>query len=238
MSDFKLQARNIYKSYPQGSSELEVLNDVSLEIHKGDAICILGPSGAGKSTLLHILGTLDQQTRGFLYYNNENLQKKTDEEISKFRNQKMGFVFQFHHLLAEFTALENVMIPSRIAGETKSHAKEKALTLLDQMGIVQRSHHFPSELSGGEQQRVAIARALMCKPEILFADEPTGNLDSKNSGMIQDVFFKLKEEYDLTLVAVTHDAQFAKRFPKKHILRDGKWQGEGKSFTSNPTDFI
>ena len=226
MNEILLRASNVKKSYPQGASSLEVLKGVDLEIRKGEALCIVGSSGAGKSTLLHILGGLDRPTGGFVYYRNENIFKKSDEDLSSFRNKKMGFVFQFHHLMSEFTALENVMMPSRIAGESKVHAKEKALTLLDQLGLGDRTHHHPSELSGGEQQRVAIARSLVQNPEILFADEPTGNLDSQNGGHIQEIFFKLKEEKNLTLITVTHDLSFAKRFPRQLTIHDGLWKND------------
>lgn len=219
-----LKAVDIHKSYAQGAGELEILRGVSLEIKQGEALAILGASGAGKSTLLQIMGTLDRPNRGELYCEGRDLLAMGDEELSRFRNSEMGFVFQFHHLLAEFSALENVMIPCRIAGEPLKAAREKAQHLLNFMGLSERAEHHPNQLSGGELQRVAIARALVRHPKILFADEPTGNLDSATSGKIQELFFRLKEEMNLALVVVTHDLAFATRFPKVYRMKDGLWQ--------------
>lgn len=220
-----IKASNIHKVYSHAMGQLEVLRGVSLEIKEGEALAILGSSGAGKSTLLQIMGTLDKPTKGELKCEGRNLLEMNDKELSQFRNAEMGFVFQFHHLLSEFTALENVMIPCRIAGEPTQRAREKALHLLDFMGLVDRAHHYPNELSGGELQRAAIARALVRHPKILFADEPTGNLDSQTSAKIQDLFFRLKEEMNLALVIVTHDLAFASRFPKVYQMKDGQWIG-------------
>ncbi|WII72026.1 ABC transporter ATP-binding protein [Bdellovibrio sp. 22V] len=219
-----LRAVDIHKSYSQGTGELEILRGISLEIKQGEALAILGSSGAGKSTLLQIMGTLDRPNRGELYCEGRNLLEMSDEELSRFRNSEMGFVFQFHHLLSEFSALENVMIPCRVAGESLKAAREKALHLLEFMGLAERFEHYPNQLSGGELQRVAIARALVRHPKILFADEPTGNLDSHTSGKIQELFFRLKEEMKLALVIVTHDLTFATRFPKVYRMKDGQWQ--------------
>lgn len=218
-----LSAVDIHKSYSQGVEELEILRGVSLDIREGEAFAILGASGAGKSTLLQIMGTLDRPTKGELYCEGRNLLLMSDDELSRFRNSEMGFVFQFHHLLSEFNALENVMIPCRVGGESIKVAKEKALHLLDFMGLADRRDHHPNQLSGGELQRVAIARALVRHPKILFADEPTGNLDSHTSGKIQELFFRLKEEMKLALVIVTHDLTFASRFPKIYRMKDGNW---------------
>jgi len=218
-----LSARNIRKSYPQGSGELPIVKDISLDIRQGEAICIVGASGAGKSTLLHILGTLDRPSSGDLYFQNRSLQAMSDEELARFRNKEMGFVFQFHHLLSEFTALENVMIPARISGLEKKEAEARAEEVLRLLGLGDRLQHFSSQLSGGELQRVAIARALICRPQILFADEPTGNLDSHNSQIIQNLFFELKQSLGLTLVVVTHDPQFSKKFAKVYRISDGHW---------------
>ncbi len=223
MSDLLLTARKIRKVYAQGAGELEIVKDLSIDIKKGEAICIVGSSGAGKSTFLHILGTLDRPTDGELRFQGQSLLDMSDEELARFRNREMGFVFQFHHLLSEFTALENVMIPARVAGIDKTEALGRAENLMKQMGLTTRMTHFPSQLSGGELQRVAIARALICKPQILFADEPTGNLDSQNSGMIQDLFFQLKESLGLTLIVVTHDPNFSRKFGKVHRISDGRW---------------
>lgn len=219
-----LKAVDIHKSYIQGTGELEILRGVSLDIKQGDAFAILGSSGAGKSTLLQIMGTLDRPNKGELYCEGRDLLAMNDDEISKFRNAEMGFVFQFHHLLGEFTAVENVMIPCRVGGESVKLAKEKAMHLLDFMGLADRADHYPNQLSGGELQRIAIARALVRHPKILFADEPTGNLDSMNSGKIQELFFRLKDEMKLALVVVTHDLTFATRFPKVYRMKDGLWQ--------------
>ncbi|QDK39688.1 lipoprotein-releasing system ATP-binding protein LolD [Bdellovibrio sp. NC01] len=218
-----MKATNIHKSYSHATGELEVLRGVSLEIKEGEALAILGSSGAGKSTLLQIMGTLDRPTSGELTCEGRDLLAMNDDEISQFRNAEMGFVFQFHHLLSEFNAVENVMIPCRVAGESPKLAREKALHLLEFMGLAERAHHFPNQLSGGELQRVAIARSLVRQPKILFADEPTGNLDSQTSGKIQELFFRLKEEMKLALVIVTHDLTFATRFPKVYRMKDGSW---------------
>ncbi len=222
-SNVFLKAVDIHKSYTQGTGELEILRGVSLEIQEGEALAILGASGAGKSTLLQIMGTLDRPNRGELHCNGRDLLAMGDEELSRFRNSEMGFVFQFHHLLSEFTALENVMIPCRVGGESIKLAREKALHLLEFMGLAERHQHYPNQLSGGELQRVAIARALVRHPKILFADEPTGNLDSQTSGKIQELFFRLKEDMKLALVIVTHDLTFAARFPKVYRMKDGQW---------------
>jgi len=223
MSNHILVTKRVVKSYEVKDGRLEVLKGIDLEIVKGEAICIMGASGSGKSTLLHILGTLDQPSLGKVYYNGEDLGRKSDDQLARFRNSKMGFVFQFHHLLPELTAVENASLPARIAGESKADGEEKAMSLLKLMGLEDRKDHYPSEMSGGERQRVAIARALIQKPDILFADEPTGNLDSRNGDVIQELFFSLKEELGLTLVVVTHDRQFASRFPTLYNIRDGEF---------------
>ena len=214
-----IRASRIEKSY----GNLQILRGLDFEVVAGEAVCILGASGAGKSTFLHILGTLDRPTRGTVTFNGEDLFAKSDGELSAFRARKLGFVFQFHHLLSEFTALENVMMPGRIVGETVAACEERARELLDAFGLLQRLTHYPSELSGGEQQRVAIARALFHKPQLLLADEPTGNLDSENSQRIQELFFQLKQEMGITLVVVTHDTRFAQRFPRSVRMADGQW---------------
>ena len=213
------------KSYPMGRGRLEVLRGIDLDIRRGEACCIVGPSGSGKSTLLHILGTLDRPTLGKMIFKGVDLTRESDEKLAAFRNQSMGFVFQFHHLMSEFTALENVMMPCRIAGMSLKEGRIQAEKLLDQLGLAQRMNHYPSEMSGGEQQRVAISRALVRRPEVLFADEPTGNLDSANAKRIQDLFFDLKNVLNLTLVVVTHDDAFAQKFPRVLRMRDGLWEG-------------
>lgn len=214
-----IRAAKITKNY----GSLQILRGLDFEIVAGEAVCILGASGAGKSTFLHILGTLDRPSSGTVYFHGEDLFAKSDNDLSAFRSKMLGFVFQFHHLLSEFTALENVMMPGRIAGMHPKDCRYRASGLLDYMGLSHRLTHYPSELSGGEQQRVAIARALFHRPPILLADEPTGNLDSENSRKIQDLFFQLKQEMGLTLVVVTHDTQFASRFPRSIRMADGNW---------------
>ncbi len=221
-----ISASCVTKSYPMGASRLEVLRGVDLNIRASEAVCIVGSSGAGKSTLLHILGTLDRPTLGKVYFKGIDLTRESDERLADFRNKAMGFVFQFHHLMSEFTALENVMMPCRIGGLSPREARKESELLLDRLGLSDRLEHFPSEMSGGEQQRVAIARALVRKPEILFADEPTGNLDTLNAAKIQKLFFELKEQMNLTLVVVTHDLAFATQFPRVLRMRDGLWDPE------------
>lgn len=223
MSDPLLSVRRLHKSYAQAKQPLEILKGLDTDFYPGEAVCIVGSSGAGKSTLLHILGALDRPTSGQVLFKNEDLFAKTDEQLAQFRNQTVGFVFQFHHLLAELTALENIMMPARIGGVPEKETRLRAEKLLGQMGLKERGHHYPSELSGGEQQRVAVARALIMSPKILLADEPTGNLDTENSRQIQELFFSLKQQLGLTLIVVTHDSNFASRFPRRLILKDGHW---------------
>ena len=223
MSSPLMQAFSIQKTYNQGDSSLNILRGIDLEIQQGEAICIMGPSGAGKSTLLHILGTLDKPTLGRIYFRGEEITSWSDQKISQFRNEKMGFVFQFHHLLAELSALENICLPLLIAGESRATAVPQAEELLEMMGLSDRKTHFPTELSGGERSRVAIARALIRKPEFLLADEPTGNLDTENDLKVQQIFFDIKKRFDLTFLAVTHDERFATKFPRVLRLKDGQW---------------
>lgn len=220
---YLMKASNVHKSYSRGIDELEVLRGIDFEIKQGESVAILGASGSGKSTLLHILGTLDSADKGNIFFEDKLISSFSEEELAAFRSEKMGFIFQFHHLLSEFTALENIMIPCRIAGDDIKQAHGRALELLDLMGMLSRKDHFPTQLSGGELQRVAIARALVRNPKILFADEPTGNLDSLNSLKIQDLFFELQRKYGLALVVVTHDLQFATRFPRVLQMKDGLW---------------
>jgi lipoprotein-releasing system ATP-binding protein len=210
-----------------GASRLEVLRGIDLEIRQGEAVCIVGSSGAGKSTLLHILGTLDRPTLGKVIFRGVDLSRESDEALAEFRNRAMGFVFQFHHLMSEFTAIENVMMPCRIGGLSLKESREKAEQLLELLGLKERLTHYPSELSGGEQQRVAIARALVRGPEILFADEPTGNLDTANAALIQELFFDLKKRLNLTLVVVTHAQDFSAKFPRVLRMRDGLILSDG-----------
>lgn len=223
MNEVLLSARKIYKAYDQGSQKLEILKGLDLEVQRGEAICIQGASGAGKSTFLHLLGTLDRPTDGQIWYEGKELSRLQDRELALFRNQKLGFVFQFHHLLPEFTAEENVMMPARIAkmGTVEMHAR--ARSLLEELGLSHRRTHYPSELSGGEKQRVAIARALINRPSMLLADEPTGNLDTANGQRLQELLFSLQKQYDLTMIVVTHDENFAAAFPRTLKMADGFW---------------
>ena len=212
-----ISCKNIHKLYDQ----LQVLKGVSLEIQKGDLACIVGPSGAGKSTLLHIIGTLDKADSGMVTINNQDISVLKDKELSDFRNQHLGFVFQFHHLLPEFSALENVSIPAFIAKKSESETKKRAMELLDFMGLKDRINHKPNELSGGEQQRVSVARALMNQPLVILADEPTGNLDTERSEELHQLFFDLKKEFNQTFIIVTHNELLADKADKKFVMKDG-----------------
>ncbi|WP_158963297.1 ABC transporter ATP-binding protein [Myroides fluvii] len=215
-----IRATNIRKSYGQ----LEVLKGVDIHIKEKEIISIVGASGAGKTTLLQILGTLDKPTiqpTSSLIINNTDVLQLNDKAISTFRNLNLGFIFQFHQLLPEFTALENVCIPAFIAGKDKRETEQDAKKLLDYLGVSHRSQHFPSELSGGEQQRVAVARALINKPKVIFADEPSGNLDTKTAENLHNLFFQLREEFGQTFVIVTHNEELADMADRKLIMTDG-----------------
>ena len=221
MSDPIVRLAGIKKSYRSGEVLLEVLKGVNLEINRGDFIGIMGPSGSGKSTLLSITGTLEKPDEGEVYYGNKAITSLDDEALSRLRNRRIGFVFQFHNLLPEFNALENVMLPLLIRGESRSKAGKRAGELLEKFGLSGRSHHYPSELSGGERQRVAVARALINGPDVLLADEPTGNLDRKNADMLMDLLLRLNEE-GTTIVLVTHNEQLGKYFKATYHLVDGR----------------
>ncbi len=212
-----IQAENISKKYGQ----LQVLKDVSLSINKAEVVCIVGPSGAGKTTLLQILGTLDKPDSGSVRINDTDVFTLSDSKLSAFRNQKMGFVFQFHKLLPEFTAIENVCIPALIGGFSKTEAEKKAIELLDILGIAARKNHKPKELSGGEQQRVAVARALINNPLVVFADEPSGNLDSNNANELHQLFFKLRDRFQQSFVIVTHNKDFSAMADRTFNMVDG-----------------
>jgi lipoprotein-releasing system ATP-binding protein len=216
-----IQVQGLTKNYITGASQVSVLRGVDLNIERGEAVCLLGSSGAGKSTLLQILGTLDRPTEGQVLFEGASLFEKSDDDLALFRNETMGFVFQFHHLIHELSALENVMLPGLLAKQSKEETKLKALEWLEFMGLSDRVDHYPNQLSGGELQRVAIARALVRNPRILLADEPTGNLDSENSAKIQGLFFELQKKLGLTLIVVTHDLQFAQAFSKIYRMKDG-----------------
>ncbi len=213
-----LEIKNIYKSF----GNLEVLKDISLSIGKREIVAIVGPSGAGKTTLLQIAGTLEKPDRGSLLFNGTELIGMKDKKLSAFRNKNIGFVFQFHQLLPEFTAQENVALPAMIAGTSKRKAMEKAAGLLAQLGLAERLDHKPSAMSGGERQRTAIARALINDPEIIFADEPTGSLDSANREEIQNIFIDLRDKFGQTVVMVTHDSTLAGIADRIIEMADGK----------------
>jgi len=211
-------AKQIYKSY----GSLEILKGVDLHINSGEVVSIVGSSGAGKTTLLTILGTLDRPDSGEVLINGQNVVELNDKKLAAFRNQNIGFVFQFHHLLPEFTALENICIPAFIAKTSKKEAEGKALELLELFNLKDRASHKPSELSGGEQQRVAVARALINNPKVIFADEPSGNLDSNNASELHQLFFKLRDELKQTFVIVTHNAELAKMADRTLVMKDGR----------------
>ncbi|MBQ5914262.1 MAG: ABC transporter ATP-binding protein [Alistipes sp.] len=213
-----IKAHDIHKSY----GGLEVLKGVSLEVKPSEVVSIVGPSGAGKTTLLQILGTLSKMDSGTLKIDSEEVGKLGDDALSDFRNRKIGFVFQFHNLLPEFTALENVMIPALIAGRDKGETEKEAKRLLDMMQLSERTTHKPAALSGGEQQRVAIARALINRPALLLADEPSGNLDSKNREEIHSLFFRLRDELGQTTIIVTHDEKLAQMADRQIVMQDGE----------------
>ncbi|MCF6167856.1 ABC transporter ATP-binding protein [Lutibacter sp.] len=215
-----IEAKNIHKFY----GNLEVLKGVSLSIKKGEIVAIVGPSGAGKTTLLQILGTLDKpaiNTNAKLSINNINLLELKDKSLSRYRNQHIGFIFQFHQLLPEFTALENVCIPAFIGNISKKEAETKATELLNFLGLSNRINHKPNELSGGEQQRVAVARALINSPDVIFADEPSGNLDSASAKKLHELFFTLRNKFNQTFVIVTHNQELANMADRKLEMKDG-----------------
>ncbi len=209
--------KNIHKAF----GSLEILKGVDLEINQGEIVSIVGSSGAGKTTLLTILGTLDRVTSGEVIINNESVFKLNEKKLAAFRNQHIGFVFQFHQLLPEFTALENVCIPAMIAKRSIKDSEKRAIELLELFNLKDRIHHKPSELSGGEQQRVAVARALINNPKVIFADEPSGNLDSVNARELHQLFFKLRNEFNQTFVIVTHNAELAEMADRTLVMRDG-----------------
>jgi lipoprotein-releasing system ATP-binding protein len=221
--------QNVFKTYGNGQKHVSALRGISFDIHEQEFLSIVGTSGAGKSTLLHMLGTLDRPSQGEVLYRGKNVFSLNDKELAQFRNQKIGFVFQMHYLLPEFSALENTMMPARIRGITTREAREKAETILLKMGLKERIHHKPGELSGGEQQRVAIARALVLKPEIILADEPTGNLDSETGKLIFDLLVQLNQEEKIVMVLVTHNDSLASQTPRIITLKDGVKIGD-----SNP----
>ena len=217
-----IDIKNITKSF----GNLQVLKDINLHINKGEVVSIVGPSGAGKTTLLQIIGTLDKPDSGTICLDGIDVNKLSTRKLSDFRNQHIGFVFQFHQLLPEFTALENIMIPAYIAGKSNSEAKQRALELLEFMGLSDRANHKPAELSGGEKQRVAVARALVNKPAVILADEPSGSLDSKNKAELHQLFFDLRDNFGQTFVIVTHDEGLAAITDRTIHMKDGEILGD------------
>lgn len=213
-----IKALNIHKSY----GSLEVLKGIDLQVDKGEIVTIVGASGAGKTTLLQIIGTLDKPTSGSIEFDGKAVSALSDKKIADFRNKHIGFVFQFHHLLPEFTALENLCIPAYIAGSTSKSAQNRAMELLDFLHLTDRATHKPSELSGGEQQRIAVARALMNQPTVILADEPSGNLDSNNARELHQLFFALREQFNQTFVIVTHNQELAGMSDRQVHIADGK----------------
>lgn len=212
-----ISCKNLHKKY----NDLSVLKGIDLEIQAKEIVCITGESGAGKSTLLHIIGTLDVPTQGDLNINGHNISKLSGNQLADFRNTHIGFVFQFHQLVPEFTAVENVLVPMLIGGSSYKEAIPKAEEMLTYLGLAERFQHKPSELSGGEQQRVAIARALVMNPKVILADEPSGNLDSKNAKHIHELFFKMRDDFGLTFVIVTHNPELAQMADRQITLKDG-----------------
>ena len=213
-----LRARGIHKSY----GNLHILKGVDLDVGKGEIITIIGASGAGKSTLLHIIGTLDRQDYGTIHLNNVDISSLSSKKLSAFRNEHIGFIFQFHHLLPEFTAIENVCIPAYIAGTSKKQAEYRAYEFLELLGLEDRATHKPSELSGGEQQRVAVARAMINNPSIILADEPSGNLDSNNAESLHRLFVDLRDSLNQTFIIVTHNENLANMADRKILMKDGQ----------------
>lgn len=220
-----IKVSNLHKSY----DSLQVLKGIDMAVDVGEIISIVGASGAGKSTLLHIIGTIDKPDRGAVVIQDVEVSQLNDNKLSEFRNRKIGFIFQFHHLLPEFTALENVCIPAFIAGAAKKEAMEKAASLLGFLNLNERMDHKPAELSGGEQQRVAVARSLINGPAVVLADEPSGNLDSKSAEELHRLFFDLREKFNQTFVIVTHNQQLADMADRKLTMRDGKIEAQSKN---------
>lgn len=220
MSDPLVTVQNVTKAFEHEGRSLEVLKGIDLEIGAGEMVTIVGPSGAGKSTLLHLIGTLDLPTEGRILYSGRDVTQLRSSELAEFRNRSIGFVFQFHHLLPEFTALENVMMPGLIQGGRR--LEDRARRLLDEVGLSPRLTHRPGELSGGEQQRVALARALLMEPKLVLADEPTGNLDSQTSQAVQSLIFDLNQRHGITFLIVTHSRDFAAMMPRRVSMKDGR----------------
>jgi lipoprotein-releasing system ATP-binding protein len=217
-----MRAENIYKSFGEGENRVDVLHGIDLELRPGETLAVQGASGVGKSTLLHILGTLERPSSGKIFYQNEELTAKDENKLAEFRNRTIGFVFQFHHLLPEFSALENTMMPALIRGMSREEAIVKAEAILREVGLEHRATHKPGELSGGEQQRVAVARSLILDPPLILADEPTGNLDARTGEGIEELLLRFNQEKGVALLVVTHNEQLARKMSRSVHLREGK----------------
>jgi lipoprotein-releasing system ATP-binding protein len=224
-----IQALGLEKQFRSGTGWLDVLKGVSVDIERGSIVAIVGPSGAGKSTLLHLLGGLDRPTKGKVLLEGEEIVNYSDIDLAKTRNQKIGFLFQFHHLLPEFTAVENIGLPRRMMGESKEKADKRAKELLEQLGLAGRGHHRPGELSGGEQQRVALARALVNNPAVVLADEPTGNLDRQTGNQVLDIVWDLQKNNSQTFIIVTHDESIAERATRRIRIIEGRIVEDSKN---------
>jgi lipoprotein-releasing system ATP-binding protein len=220
---------NVKKSFVHEGRPVAILKGIELRIEEGEMLCIVGPSGAGKSTLLHMLGTLDLPSEGNIYFQGENITAYSSARLAEFRNQRIGFVFQFHHLLPEFTALENVTMPGRIRGERPAELRDRARSLLDEVGLSQRLTHRPGELSGGEQQRVALARALIMQPKLVLADEPTGNLDTHTGTAMHELLFRLNQAHRTTFLVVTHSQDLAQKMPRVVNMVDGRIESDQRN---------
>jgi len=234
MSSNLVSLRGVHKRYLLDGAALDVLKGVDLEVAAGEMVCVVGPSGAGKSTLLNLLGTLDLPTRGQILYEGVDVTGLSSRELARFRNEKLGFVFQFHHLLPEFDAVENVMMPGLVRGVARRKLEPAARALLEEVGLAARLHHRPGELSGGEQQRVALARALSMEPKLVLADEPTGNLDSATSEAMHALLFQLNATRGTTFLVVTHNRELANQMPRVVTMRDGRVERDERRDRSGP----
>lgn len=217
-----IRVEKLYKSFVSDGKKVDVLKGIDLSVQRGEVINILGASGAGKSTLLYILGALDRPTSGTIVHNGVSLFTMGDRDLANFRNRRIGFVFQFHHLLPEFTAIENVMMPALISRTKPAEARDRAASILDRLGLADRCDHKPGELSGGEQQRVAVARAILLSPDVVLADEPTGNLDTKTGEEVHELLMELNREMKITMIIVTHNLKLARKDGRSMVLEDGK----------------